>query len=84
MPSRARALGRQLQQIGPVEHDRRRTCAGSSPMMHLSSVVLPMPLRPIRHVREPCGTVEIDVPQRVAAAVELVERLDRQHAHAPR
>ena len=30
--------------------------AGSSPMMHLSSVVLPMPLRPIRHVRDPAGT----------------------------
>ena len=51
--------------------------AGSRPMMHFSSVVLPMPLRPIRQVREPCGTVEVDVPQRVAAAVRLVERLDR-------
>ena len=30
--------------------------AGSSPMMHLSSVVLPMPLRPIRQVRDPFGT----------------------------
>ncbi len=29
---------------------------GSRPMMHFSSVVLPMPLRPIRHVREPTGT----------------------------
>ena len=28
----------------------------SRPMMHLSSVVFPMPLRPIRHVREPAGT----------------------------
>ena len=26
-------------------------------MTHLSSVVLPMPLRPMRHVREPSGTV---------------------------
>ena len=57
--------------------------AGSSPMMHLSSVVLPIPLRPIRHVRDPSGTVEIDVPQRVAAAVELVEAVDLQHAHVP-
>ena len=52
--------------------------AGSSPMMHLSSVVLPMPLRPMRHVRDPAGTVEIDVPQRVAAAVRLIERRDRE------
>jgi hypothetical protein len=26
-------------------------------MMHLSNVVLPMPLRPMRHVRDPAGTV---------------------------
>ena len=30
--------------------------AGSSPMMHLSSVVLPMPFLPMRQVREPAGT----------------------------
>ncbi len=48
-------------------------------MMHLSSVVLPMPLRPIRHMREPAGTVEIHIPQGVAAAVKLIEGLDRQH-----
>ncbi len=34
-----------------------------------------MPLRPIRHMREPGGTVKIHIPQRVAAAVELVESL---------
>ena len=31
--------------------------------MHLSSVVLPTPLRPMRQVHEPSGTVEIHVPQ---------------------
>ena len=52
--------------------------------MHLSSVVLPMPLRPIRQVREPAGTSRSTSHKRVAAAVELIEAFDRQHAHAPR
>ena len=81
--ARAR-LGRQRCEVGALERQSSPDVAGSSPMMHLSSVVLPMPLRPMRQVREPGGDVEIDVPQRVAAAVRLVEAFDRQQTHAPR
>ena len=76
-------LGRTLDQVVPSKV-MPPELAGCSPMMHLSSVVLPMPLRPIRHMREPGGDGEIHIPQRVAAAVKLVEGFDCQHAHTPR
>ena len=51
-----RAAGRRdLPEIGPP-NDISADEAGSSPMMHLSSVVFPMPLRPMRQVRDPAGT----------------------------
>ena len=52
--------------------------------MHLSSVVLPTPLRPIRHSHAPSGTRSRLLPEDVAAAVELVERCDLRALGLPR
>src|SRR3982751_4092044 len=55
MPIRARASagsGRRPAVLNVIVPESLRT----RPMTHLSSVVLPVPLRPIRHVREPLRT----------------------------
>ena len=55
MPSRARASAGSPVIVVPsnvISPDVTR----SRPMMHLSSVVFPIPLRPMRQVREPFGT----------------------------
>ena len=56
MPSRARAVRRRPSGDRSPPNDISPDEAGSRPMMHFSSVVLPMPLRPMRQVRDPAGT----------------------------
>src|SRR6185295_9603338 len=55
MPSRARLSADTRRRSVPPNRISPEV-AGSRPMMHFSSVVLPMPLRPIRQVRDPSGT----------------------------
>src|SRR3954465_11756881 len=55
MPRRARVSADIARKFAPSKAISPDV-AGRSPMMHLSSVVLPMPLRPMRHVRDRFGT----------------------------
>ncbi len=76
-------LGRQLEQIGAVERDaagrRRQQAHDALEQRGLAHAVAAHQARARAR-----GHGEIDIPQRVAAAVELIEAFDRQHAHAPR
>jgi len=55
MPARARRSGDQRVMSAPSKVTRPPR-AGKSPMIVLSTVVLPMPLRPMRQTTRPDGT----------------------------
>ena len=80
---RARAYGGSRADAPAVEARCRPSAIGSRPIRHLSSVVLPTPLRPSSVVHCAVGHVERDVAQGMAAAVILVEIRDRQHCQTP-
>ncbi len=82
MPRRARASGGCARRSVLVEHDlagcRRQQAHDALEQRRLAHAVAAHQAR-----ARAASDVEIDVPQGVAAAVELIQRLDLQHAHAP-
>ncbi len=47
--------------------------------MHFNNVVLPIPLRPMRHVHDPVGTDMSTSHRMWRAPIELVEGFDIEH-----
>jgi hypothetical protein len=57
MPIRARASAGSVRRSEPSNFIEPEL-TGRRPMMHFSRVVFPIPFRPIRHIRDPSGTLK--------------------------
>ena len=76
-------FGRHLRQLDAIERDRARV-RREQPHDALQQGGLAHAVAPHQARPRARGDVQPDVPEDVAAAVLLVEPLDRQHTHAPR
>ena len=73
-PACATAIGWQPKERATFETSLRRARAGTSPMMVLIVVVLPMPLRPSRVTTSPASTAKADVEQHLRRTIARRER----------